>query len=375
MKRHKITYIVSCIDKSLEFEWAAKYLSGKYELEFILINAKQNTTLSNYLNSVSVKNYFIKYRGKRDLFFAFVKVFLCLFRTKPDLINAHLFDATFIGLPAAFLCGIKQRLYTRHHSDLHHVYFPHAIKYDKLNNKLATHIIAVSETVKDILVQKEGVNPLKITVVPHGINIDEFKKPIDVKIESLKLKYNLKGFYPVIGVISRYTEWKGIHYIIPAFHKLLKNYPNACLVLANAKGDYAKEIHEELKAINRDHFREIEFEPDVASLYHCFDIFTHAPVSKTAEAFGQIYIEALAAGKACVCTLSGIANEILKDKQNAIIVDYRNSVSIENAYRLILENPELVKQLVTNGPQSVIEFTADKKFNSLALLYDRMLLK
>jgi len=73
-------------------------------------------------------------------------------------------------------------------------------------------------------------------------------------IELIKTKYNFEGYNPVIGVISRFTEWKGVQYIIPAFKLLLDEYPHAKLVLANATGDYENEINNLLMQLPADSY-------------------------------------------------------------------------------------------------------------------------
>ncbi len=375
MQRQKITYIVSGINKSLEFEWAANYLSEHYEMEFVLLNAQKETELSKYLNERSIKNYFVRYRSKRDLVIAFFKTASILFRTKPSLVNAHLFEATLVGLPAAFVAGVKHRIYTRHHSDLHHVYFPKAVKYDRFCNAMAHHIIAVSDVVKEVLVQNENVKPNKISVIRHGIDIERFGNTNAYVVQELKRKYALEDRYPVVGVISRYTEWKGIQYIIPAFVELLKEYPKACLVLANANGDFKKEIQSLLSKIDSNNYREIEFESAIESLYHCFDIFTHVPVSRSCEAFGQTYIEAMAAGVPSIFTLSGIANEIASDKENSLVVDYRNSQAILNAYDEVLMNTDLRTKIKANAFLTAARFGVERKFKETHELFTKLLMR
>ena len=54
------------------------------------------------------------------------------------------------------------------------------------------------------------------------------------------------------------------------------------------------EVMELLKKMDKSGYRLITFENDVPALYLTFSMFAHVPISKYAEAFGQIYIESLA---------------------------------------------------------------------------------
>ena len=293
-------------------------------------------------------------------------------RTKTQLVHTHLFDANIIGLSAAYLLRIKKRIHTRHHSDFHHIYHTKAIKYDKLINFMSTDIVAISEVVKNILLKKENVSPEKVHLINHGFELEQFiTQPLSA-INTLEQKYFPINSYPIIGVISRYTEWKGIQYIIPAFEKIRETFPEALLVLANANGDYKTEIQKLLKGIPKKNFVEIPFEGAIFSLYKTFDVFVHVPIAKEIEAFGQTYVEALASGIPSVFTLSGIANEFISDRHNALVVPFKNSAAIELAIQELLTNKELVQTLVQNGQDDVKKrFQSAKMILSLEELYKK----
>lgn len=367
----KVTYIISKIDKALEFEWVADYLSSEFELEFILLG-KKDSQLAKYLYLKKIKHHELNYHSKKDVLKSFFKVWFVLLQTRPDIVHCHLFDATQIGLPAAWLAGIKQRIYTRHHSSYNHVYHPHAVKYDKLSNRFATKIVSISKNVSNILVKWEKVSIDKIISIPHGINYNLFSNSSQDAIARLKEKYGFESVYPVIGVISRYTYWKGIQYIIPAFKKLLIEYPEAILVLANAKkGDYKSEIEELLKDIPSTNYREIEFESEVHVLYHCFDVFVHTPIDEHSEAFGQIYIEALASKVQCVFTSSGVALDF-ENLNLAKFINHKDSDQIYQAITTLIDKGD-VPEVLSMGSEYIKEhYSLEQKIDRLKNLYNRL---
>lgn len=365
-----VTYIISNINKALAFEWIAEEINKeKINLSFILLNPS-SSELDFFLANGGFVVKSINYNGKQSIPLALLKTFLFLKKQKTEVVHTHLFDANIVGLIAAKLCGIKKRIYTRHHSSYHHKFHPHAVKYDKWCNFLATDIIAITSTVKNILIQKENVAENKITVIEHGFKLSVFENRDIKTIEALKQKYNPSNQYPVIGVISRYTLWKGIQYIIPAFKDLLKIHPNAKLILANANGDYTSEIKLLLKTIPTKNYTEIVFEKELGALYQLFDVFVHAPIDDHSEAFGQTYVEALAAGIPSIFTISGIANDFIVDKKNALVVGYNNSHAIYQALIEIISNNELKTELVEQGRLDVQNrFKLSKMINKLEILY------
>jgi len=282
-------------------------------------------------------------------------VYRQLRKTKPDVVHCHLLYGSLIGLTAAKLAGIKKRFYTRHHSDYHQRYFPKGIKWDKWCNKLATIIVAPSQAVQEVLTNYENVPVGKIKIIHHGFDLAYFENVSPARVAALKEKYNIGNHAPVVGVISRFTELKGIQYIIPAFQQLLCVYPDAVLMLFNANGDYKKQIIDQLAAIPAANYRLVPFETDLAAAYGLFHIFIQASTDRTIEAFGQTYVEALAAGVPSVFTLSGIASDFVADRKNALVVPFKDGEAIYKAMLEIMNNPALRQNLITNGRKSIQE--------------------
>ncbi|MDJ1471178.1 glycosyltransferase family 4 protein [Xanthocytophaga flava] len=368
--KKRITYIVSNINKALAFEWVVQYLSkDKFELSFILLNPG-DSVLERFLIEHKTPFIRISYHGKKDLPGAISQIRQFLKKNQTEVVHCHLFDANVAGLIAARLTGIKKRIFTRHHATFHHQYFPRAVWYDRFINRMASDIIAISENVRHVLIKKEKVNSNKITLIHHGFELEKFREISEEKVNKLKDRYKTLGKYPVIGVISRYFELKGIQYIIPAFKSLLDSYPNAHLVLANATGNYKQEIEQLLQTLPPNSYTEIPFEEDLFSLYQTFDIFIHVSINTDIEAFGQTYVEALAAGIPSIFTLSGVAAEFIQDGKNALVVPFKNSDAITDACKKILADSNLQNTLIENGIKSVEEqFALKHMISKLESLY------
>jgi glycosyltransferase involved in cell wall biosynthesis len=368
--RIKGLIFISNVQKALEHEWFCEFVNKKeFDFEFILFNSK-NSDLYHFINAqgFKCKNYSLS--SKFFIPFYILFFYFKLLFAKYDFVHCHLFEASLIGLIASKFAGIKKRIHTRHHSDFHHTYFPNAVKYDLLINKYSTHIIAVSNNIKEILIQKEEVESAKITVIPHGMPAAVLNKSIsEIDVANAKKKYGLELSSPIIGGVSRFTEWKGIQYIIPAFKQFLQTNSNAILVLANAHGDYENELKKLLTELPKNSFVLIPFESNMLPLFNSFDVFVHTPIDKYCEAFGQVYIEALALKVPMVCTISGIANDVIVNKKNALVVRYKNSTDIYDAISELTSNSELRNDIIKEGHISVQKFSFESKFEKLKQLY------
>jgi glycosyltransferase involved in cell wall biosynthesis len=369
----KILYIISRqTNIALEFQWVAEYLDReKFELKFLFLNPAFDTSLVRKIKSLNIEVQEIILRDKKDIPLALWKTYQYIRFFEPDIVHTHLWEANFIGLLASWFAGVKKRIYTRHHSTLNHDFHPSAIKFDLLSNRLATNIVAITKSVEEVLVEKEKVSNEKITLIHHCIDVKQF---IDVKEErviQLKEKYQIPLDKKVVGVISRYVQWKGVPNIIGAFKAIHAKYPNTILVLANAgKGDDFDNIKSELKELSSEVYREISFESDLYALHKMFDVFVHTPIDKYVEAFGQVYVEAMVAKTPCVFTLSGIANDIIEHEKNALVVPYHSVESIIHAIDKILNDKELKDTLVNNAYNLIIkDFGIENKIRALENLY------
>ena len=351
--RSKIVYVISMVDNSLPFFWFFKELKETgNDFDVIFLHPKPPALLAR-LKDENMACHFLKYSSKLDIPDVLFRLYFLIKKLKPTVVHTHLFDASILGLTAARLTGVKRIVHTRHHATYHHVYFPHAVKYDKFINTLSHSVIATSEMIRDILVRKEGVDLSKVQVVYHGFQLEQYDKVDSIRISDFRERNRIPSGRIYIGIVSRYTEWKGVQYIIPAFRKLYLENPNLHLVLANAHGDYKNEIQGMLSKLPDDAYTEIVFETDTQALFSSFDIFVHCPIDEHSEAFGQVYVEALAAGVPSVFTHSGVSPSFIKDGVNALIADYHSSESIERALKRLLTDRQLAFALSARGQLDV----------------------
>lgn len=370
MHKLKVCYIISDINKALAFEWIASNLDyDRFDVQFILLNPG-SSMLEEYLQSHQYRVIRISCAGKKDWPKVWLSLYSLLRKQKPDIVHCHLLTASILGLSAAKFAGIQQRIYTRHHSDYHFRYFPKGVKWDKWCNRLATKIIAPSHAVSTVLTEMEFVPKEKVKLIFHGFDLDYFRDVSPEKADMIKLKYNPDSKYPVIGVISRFTELKGIQYIIPAFRQVLVHYPNALLLLFNATGDYKQQIEAQLAELPADSYNTVSFESELAAIYTLFDVFVQASTDTLIESFGQTYVEALASGVPSVFTLAGVAPDFIRDKENALIVPFRDAQAIENSILKILDNDELKNKIIKGGWNSVRDrFSLHEMMKNLTMVY------
>ncbi len=364
----KVLLIISDVNKSHHLEWLTLQIKDYFDLKVILLG-KANTDHEEFLRKHNIPTFHVFYQAKSDFSQAAKKVWDLLKLEKPKLVHTHFWLANIIGIPLSFLLRIPSRVMTRHHGNLHHLFYRKGVWMDILLNRLSTFIISPTERIKNLMIRSEYTNSRKIQVINHGIDLGYYGSSTPAQVEVIRQKYKIPDTSPVIGVISRHIEWKGIQYIIPAFEQIIKDTPTAHLILANANGEYKKVINDMLSKIPEDAYTLIEYENNVAALYSIFDVFVHVPIDLYSESFGLIYVEALAAGKPCVFTLSGIAADFVVHEQNALVVDYRSTEQISASIRRLILNNQLAKEIAHNGKNSIGRFSVEAMGQMIRALY------
>lgn len=192
MKIIKLVYVISHIDKANEFEWLITHIDKtKFDLSFISIHSQPKTQMGDFCKSHHVSFYHISYNSKKNIFSSTLKTWRLLQKLKPDIVHAHLFEGGLIGITAAWLARVKRRIYTRHHSNFHHKFFPNGLKFDKWINARSTDIIAITDVVEEILIQWEKVPAEKVHLIYHGFPIARFTNVDPSRISNVKVRHKI----------------------------------------------------------------------------------------------------------------------------------------------------------------------------------------
>jgi glycosyltransferase involved in cell wall biosynthesis len=287
---------------------------------------------------------------------------------QPDILHTHLPRADFLGAVGhcfdsriPWICSVHD-IYSRSWSGGWTLPL-----FDRIWRR-ADAVIAISQAVKDWLVRERHVPAEKVTVIHYGIETERFAWPQPVR-DSQGLTHRQM----LVGSIGRLEPRKGHEYLIRAMPDVLQQVSQATLRIA---GHDPWGYRQTLQAVIAETGAEeqvqlIGFESDVPAFLHTLDVFALASRS---EGFGQVLIEAMAAGKPVVASRIAPLSEIVVDGDTGLLVEPENPKALAEAIVWLLTHPTAAQHMGRRGQERVRhQFSAAQMAAKTLALYQQVL--
>jgi glycosyltransferase involved in cell wall biosynthesis len=232
----------------------------------------------------------------------------------------------------------------------------------------ADRVIAISHAVKDWLVKDRAVPAEKVSVIHYGIEAERFSQSRSDLAQEWVLDDKL-----VIGAIGRLEPRKGHDCLLHAIAELKKIVPGVSLLIAgHDPWGYGKELQSLIERLDLSkEVRLVGFQSDVAAFLGTIDIFAFATQS---EGFGQVVIEAMAAGKPVVASKIAPLTEIIRENETGVLVSRDDPRAFADAIAWLFTHPDQAREMGKRGQARVYNhFSAGKMAAKTLLLYDDVL--
>ncbi len=215
-------------------------------------------------------------------------------------------------------------------------------------------VTAISEPVRESLVNTFKVAKNQALLLPNGIDVDSYNKSLsDKDKKGLKDFFGLRHEDIVVGSIARMEEVKGYQYLIRAVPYVIKNNPNAKFFLVG-EGKYKPtllKLAEELKVT--EHIVFADAMEDVNIPLGLIDVFVHPPIYE--EGFGLCILEGMSSKKPVVVTNVGGIYMMVKDGLNGFLVPPRDPQALAEKISQLIDDAPLRDQMGEEGQRIAIE--------------------
>lgn len=290
-------------------------------------------------------------------FMAFLEITLFLNSNKFDIVHLNSSKAGVIGSLCANLNSVKKIFYTAHGWVFNEPLPFWKKKFYKIAEKISaksiTSIITLSKIDTEIGILEKIAKPNKFIQIYHGIQSNE-PLPHEIAISKINEDFslNLKTNDRIIGTVANFYKTKGLKYLITAWSDIIKESPDAKLVIIG-DGILKNKIQQQIKNNRLDNSILLLGKiVDAAKYLKILDIFILPSVK---EGLPYVILEAMQAKLPIIATRVGGVPEIIENNVNGLLINPADSSEITDSIKRIINNPELRKNLSENAFRTLNE--------------------
>ncbi len=215
--------------------------------------------------------------------------------------------------------------------------------------QLTGHTVAVSQDVKQKMVEQCGIRPSRIEVVTNGIDTERFA-PSRTLRDSARSSLGLSETQFLIGTVGRLVPVKDHACLIRAFADLHLTDPETRLLLVGDGPEMGALVRDIEQAGLNDSVILAGDRRDVPALLAALDLYV---VSSLSEGFSISILEAMSCGLALVATEVGGNAEIISEDENGLLVPPADPTSLSAAMLKLLRDNRLRNEIGARNRQKI----------------------
>jgi glycosyltransferase involved in cell wall biosynthesis len=241
-----------------------------------------------------------------------------------------------------------------------------------LSRVIPDYVVSVSAAVRDLLRSRraggdKGTTHTPSAVVHDGVDHRRFESDASRPLTSPAF----------VGLVGRISPFKGQHIFLQAAAIVRQKFPSTRFQVIGTtlfgEDDYAQHLQVLCKKFALEDCVEFTgFDDDIPRTLARLDVVVHASI--LGEPFGQVIIEAMAAGKPVVATDGGGVPEIVEHNVTGYLVPMDDATAMADAISRLLADPERAAEMGRCGQQRVkSHFTIEASASKLHDVYQHLL--
>ena len=214
--------------------------------------------------------------------------------------------------------------------------------------KKASKIIVLTDIEQRAIQRVAKIPDERFAIIPNGVDLERFTKPYDPV--ALRKKFGIEKDGKIILSVCRMAPNKGLDYLAQAGTKIFKQFPKAKMIMVGQ--DWG------MQAVVSNIASKGGFESSVTftgklpleqmdALYREADVFCLPSIA--GEAFGIVYLEAMAGGTPIVATNVGGVPSLVADTENGFLIPPRDSDAIAERTIALLSDERLSDAISKNN--------------------------
>ena len=211
---------------------------------------------------------------------------------------------------------------------------------DSWRNKIlamCTHYVATTREIRDGFIERGGISPEKISILPHGIDTAKYPQSNEKIRRELKISHGIKPTQKILLFCARVVKDKGVDTLQEVWKILHKKFPNALLYVV---GGGLNELLDELrkKSVEMDNSIKIIGEVDAPQeFYQLADVYIFP---SRHEGLPTSLLEAMSSGLPAVTSDIGGCEDVISDGINGYRVYSEDSAAFAEKISILFNDDE-----------------------------------
>jgi len=238
-----------------------------------------------------------------------------------------------------------------------------------------SQIVADASVIRRHLVAEHGVDPAKIKVIGSAVDLEKFKPPRNRA--KFRREIGLGDNTPLIGNVGMIRPDKGQLVLVEAAPLVLQKRPDVRFVIVGQGTGILKRGINVRNAIDQaglaDRIIMAGYRWDTPNVYAACDMIVIA--SLRTEASPIVLREAFASGRPVIATKVGDIPEILRDRENGLLIEPGDTQALANAIMDFITDPNLAAHCAANGLRYATKYFSFNAMMEKKLQADALILR
>ena len=264
----------------------------------------------------------------------------------PDIVHTYFFWSILYGRLLKWAGRIKNLVENR--EDQGFDWGPHEYLWLRMTRSLLDKIICVSEAVKKVVLDREGVEESRIAVINNGVDLNHAQTGMQAET---KRELGFKEDHLVLGMVANYNRAvKGVANFLNAVPAIVSSIPSARFLFVGG-GNEENALREKVITLGIGPY--VVFAGYRKDIHRYYEIMDISVLTSFSEGLSLTLLESMSHGIPVVATEVGGNPEVVADGQTGYLVPVNDTRILVDRIVALLQDPDARRRMGIEGRRRI----------------------
>lgn len=348
---------------------ARELVASKYKPQVLIYN--ENYELLNFIKDLNIPVTLVKKKSKLPVVFLY-KLFVFFKKEQPDILLSYLHMPTVLSRVVGRLAGVRTIITSERNLDINHSL--KTLLLEKMLNSCSTAIVANAYSIKDLLVEKVKIDPIRISVIYNGVDTRMYSILNVNDRESARQKFGFTSDDVVITLPGRIVLQKNHLCLVKAIGLLNGTADNIRVLFVGNEIDLnvKQELVDDIS--RNDMCDKYTFAGQQTNMNEIYGLSDIVVLPSLWEGLPNVAIEAMACGRVVIASDIADNKQLIEDKYSGYLFSNDNHKALSETIALCLkQSADDLNNMGLRAKDRVDELCSLNKFKkSYIALFDSL---